>query len=213
MKQLLLLLLVLIRLSANGQETFIKISGNYFRSTPFRREFSKFVDHLMNDPTLTDKKINKKNDSTLFFFEGIYSSHNPFFFKAVKTKIILAEKEVMADDTSKALQTIYVYQLVAYAPPGEEGIKDVKEEYDRFCRRYKKGFGDSYYEELKAAGKQAGEIRNFTFSNVAFYPLTAAWASSKDHTDNIFAITIRFKVFDNLSYLAETFQTKTPKIF
>jgi hypothetical protein len=195
---------MLIRLSSNGQETFIKISENYFRSSPFGREFSKFVGHLMNDPTLINKKINKKNDSTLFFFEGVYSSFNPFFFKAVNTKIILAEKEEIPDDTAKAVRTIYVYQLVAYAPAGEEGIKDIKEEYDRFCRRYKKGFGDSFYEELKANGKQSGEIRNFSFSNVGFYPLTAAWATSKDHNENIFAITIRFKVFDNIPYLSDT---------
>jgi hypothetical protein len=204
MKRMLLLFFLLTRLAVHGQEVFVKISENYFRSSPFDKEFSKFLGHLMNDPTLTDKTINKKNDSTLFFFQGAYSTHNPYFFKAIKTKIILAEKEEILNDSLKLLHTVYVYQLIGYAPPGEEGIKDVKEEFEKFCRRYKKGFRDSNYEELKTNEKQSGEIRDFSYRNLHFYPLTAAWATSKDHNDNIFAITIRFKVFNNLPYLPDS---------
>jgi hypothetical protein len=202
MKRSLLLLFLLIQLSVRAQETFLKISQTYFRSAPFGREFSKFLSHLMNDPTLTDKTINKKNDSTLFFFKGTYSSHNPFFFKALKTKIILAEKQEVVNDSLNLIHTIYVYQLIGYAPPGEDGARDVKEEFEKFCRRYKKGFWRSYYEKLKANENQSsGEISNFSFRNQTFYPLTAAWATSMDHNDNVFAITIRFQVYNNSPYL------------
>jgi hypothetical protein len=201
MKRSLLLLMLSYHLAGHSQETFVKISESYFRSTPFHKEFSRFVSHLMNDPTLINKRILKKTDSTLFFLEGDYSSHNPFFFKSIRTSVILAEKELETGDSLRPAQTIYIYQLIGYAPSGEDGIKEVKAEYEKFCRRYKKGFSESAYKELKEGDKQSGEMNNFSFNGLSFYPLTAAWATSKTHQDNLFAITIRFKVFNNTAYL------------
>jgi hypothetical protein len=206
MRKSLLLLLLLFQLPVFAQQPLQKIAASYFRSTPFDKEFSKFLTHLMNDPTLVDKTINKKNDSTLFFFQGTYSSYNPFFFKPLKTKIILAEREELTNDSTSQLQTIYVYQLIGYAPAGQDGIDDVKEEFEKFCRRYKKSFWTSDYQELKEKEneQQSGEIRDFLpKKNISFYPLTVAWATSKTHNDNVFAITLRFKVFDNIAYLPQ----------
>src|SRR5437762_6030635 len=75
---------------SSAQQIVYDIAKSYYRSNPFENEFSKFLNHLMNDPTLADKIIHKKTDSTLFFLKGVYSSHNPFFFKANKTEVILA---------------------------------------------------------------------------------------------------------------------------
>ena len=184
-----------------AQQAVYDIAKTYYRSTPFENEFGAFLNHLINDPTLINKTIIKKTDSTLFFLEGIYTSHSPFFFKANHTKIILAEKEEVENDSLSYVNTTFFYQLIAYASPGEEGKKDVREEFERFCRHYKKKFDGDNYKELKVEEKQAGEITDYALKYPGFYPLTVAWATSNGHNDNIFALTIRFRVFENQAYL------------
>jgi hypothetical protein len=184
-----------------AQETIFNIAKTYYRSDPFEKEFSSFLNHLMNDPTLINKTINKKTDSTLFFLEGIYTSHSPFFFKADHTKIILAEKEEVENDSLQYVNTTFYYQLIAYASPGEEGVRDVRETFEKFCRHYKKKFDGDNYKELKAEEKQVGEIRDYSLKYPGFYPLTVAWATANGQNDNIFALTIRFRVFENQAYL------------
>ena len=147
MRKTVLLFFLLFHFTVNGQQQLEKIAANYFRSTPFNKEFSQFLAHLMNDPTLIDKTIKKKTDSTLFYIQATYSSHNPFFFKGIKTKVILAEKEEMPADSTQEPQSVYIYQLIGYAPSGEDGIKDIKEEYKKIGRRYKKSFYAADYFE------------------------------------------------------------------
>jgi hypothetical protein len=185
---------------SSAQQAIYDIAKNYYRSNPFENEFSKFLNHLMNDPTLTNKTIHKKTDSTLFFLQGVYASHSPFFFKSNKTEIILAEQEEADNDSSQNIHTVFVYQLISHAS-GEEGVKNVGEEFEKLCRHYKRNFNGNNYKELKAGEKQAGEIRNYSSGNPGFFPLTIAWATSKEHGDNIFALTIRFMVFENQAYL------------
>ena len=66
--------------SSYGQDPVSKITKTYFRPDPFSKEFSSFVLHLINDPTLTNKIVLKRTDSTLFYLEGRYITFNPFFF-------------------------------------------------------------------------------------------------------------------------------------
>src|SRR6266404_4803476 len=68
----------------------VHIAKDYFRSNPYNTYFSSFLNHLMNDPTLSDKTITKRTDSSFFFFMGNYNNHNPFGFKADRTEIRLA---------------------------------------------------------------------------------------------------------------------------
>jgi hypothetical protein len=191
----------------SAQQAIYDIAKNYYRANPFENKFNSFLNHLMNDPALLNKTIHKKTDTTLFFLEGTYSSHSPFFFKADKTKIILAENEEVKNvenDSSLYLQTTFFYQIIAYAPAGEEGIKDVKEEFEKLCRRNNKKFDGNNYKELRTDEKQGGEIRNYSSDYPGFFPLTIAWATSKEHNDNILALTIRFMVFENQAYLPIT---------
>ena len=62
-----------------GQKSIIQIAKNHFRSNPFDREFSQFLNHLMNDPTIGNKKILKRTDTSFFYFSGEYSDYNPLF--------------------------------------------------------------------------------------------------------------------------------------
>jgi hypothetical protein len=194
----LLLLLLLLASSICYSQPINRIAKTFYRSNPFIVSFSDFLTHLINDPTLENKKLMKKTDSTLFFLEGDYKTHRPFVLNDSRTHVILAEKEEALDSAGTSYRTVYVYQLIGYAAPGDEGLKEVKKEYERFCRKYKNGFnGGMYTQELMLNEKQTGEICNFKlYQYLSFYPVTVAWAHSKDGT-NLYALTMRFIMDDN----------------
>ena len=182
-------------------QTLYKAAQEYFRHDPFKTDFSQFLNNLINDPTLTEKKISKKNDSTLFYIEGIYTSHSPFFFPSPRCKIILAEQEADIDSLSTTPFTFFVYQLIGYATTGNEGIKDIKEEFEKLNRRLKKGLDPTELKVLKRGSEQMGAIQNYTYQGMIFQPLTIAWATSADHKENIIALSIRFFMDENKAYL------------
>ena len=194
-------LFLIIAFAANAQQSTFKIAKNYYRADPFAVPFSTFLTKLLNDPAAKDISLHKKTDSTLFYFTGNYLSHKPFFFPGIGTKITLAEREVVIADTVDYLKSYYVYQLIGYAPEGEDGLKDVKEEYAKFLKKYKKDFPGASIQKIKEAKGAEGEITNFHSSISGFYPLAIAWSSSDGKKENLFAVTISFWVTDNTAWL------------
>lgn len=176
-----------------------KIAHDYFRISPFNKDFSTFVSRLMNDPTFLQSSILRKTDTTLFFMEGLYSTHKPFFFRPEKVKVILSERETAPDSLNPA-QPYFLYQLVGFAPTGTEGKTDVQNEYEKLVRQYKRDFDMNQPRELKDGDTLTGEIRDFYFENVSFPVMTLAWSSNAKN-GNILAITIRFFVYDNRAFL------------
>lgn len=200
-KTSLTLLLLTIAFVTNAQQSIFKITKNYYRADPFAVPFSSFLTKLLNDPAAKNVSLHKKTDSTLFYFSGDYLSHKPFFFPGIGTKIILAEREVMIADTVDYLKSYYIYQLIGYASEGEEGFKDVKEEYAKFIKKYKKDFPGPSVQKVTDSKGATGEITNFHSSIIDFYPLAFAWSSSGDKKENLFVITISFWVTDNTAWL------------
>ena len=176
-----------------------KIAHDYFRISPFNKDFSSFVSRLMNDPTLQQSNIQRKTDTSLFFLEGNYSTHKPFFFRPDKVKVILAERETEGDSLHPS-EPFFLYQIVGYAPAGKEGKTDVQDEYEKLVRQYKRAFDMNHPRELKDGDTVTGEIRNFYFENVSFPVMTLAW-STNGVNGNVLAITIRFFVYDNRAFL------------
>lgn len=176
-----------------------KIAHDYFRVSPFNKDFSTFVSRLINDPSVQQRTIRRKTDTTLFFLEGIYNTHKPFFFRPDKVKIILSERETEGDSINP-VQPFYLYQIVGYAPPGKEGKTDVQDEYEKLVRQYKRAFDMNHPRELKDGDTLSGEIRDFYFENVSFPVMTLAW-STNNINGNVLAITIRFFVYDNRAFL------------
>jgi len=176
-----------------------KIAHDYFRVSPFNKDFSTFVNRLMNDPGVLEKKTHLKTDSSLFFLEATYTRHQPFFFKPEKVKVILSEREIEID-TFRYIPSFFIYQLVGYAPAGAEGITDVKKEYEKLVRKYNRSFDMNHARELKDGETVNGEIRDFYFNNVSFPLVTIAWSSNATN-GNVIAITIRFEVIDNRAFL------------
>jgi hypothetical protein len=195
---------VLLYSSLYTQETISKITQSYFRYDPFSSEFSQFLNKLINDPALSNKKINKKNDSTLFHLQGHYASHSPFFFPTIACKIILAERQEYADTSSNNVFTYFNYQLIGYAKDGEEGRKDIEQEFEKLSRRFKKGFKASNQNELKTGNEKTGDIVNFLITDLPFYPLSIAWSSSTDKKNNMLVISVGFYMTDNYAYLPKS---------
>src|ERR1041384_8325632 len=102
MKRTLLLLFLVVSFYSHAQEVQ-RIAKTYFRSNPFITPFSDFLNHLVKDPTLQNKNMHKKTDSTLFFFEGDYSTHRPFGLAGSHTHVVLAEKQEEAIDSGRTV--------------------------------------------------------------------------------------------------------------
>ena len=120
-KNLLLLILALfIYCSSFAQDGLLQFTKSYFRSNPFIGEFSGFLKHLMNDPDLEDKKTFRRTDTSLFYFSGVYTNYNPFFFKPRQIAVTLEETAAQFSE-SGVIDTILVYHLLAYADGTSKG--------------------------------------------------------------------------------------------
>jgi hypothetical protein len=182
----------------------MQVAKNYFRSNPFVREFSQFLNHLMGDPTLSNPIISKRTDSTFFYLRGDYTHHNPFFFKAKRTTVVIAEKELIVNDSLQLLDTIITYQVAGYTEGGKEGEEEVRKEFERFDHKYIRKFVKNDFTELKAGNQVNGAVRNY-FVNYSFLaPLSVAWQKITANNENVFVITLRFKVSGNVAVLPVT---------
>ncbi len=182
-------------------QSVYNISKDYFRADPFKNPFNNFISQLINDPAITEKKITKRSDSVLFYFEGIYKTGNPFFIPVEKCKIILAEKEDRTDDSTRTPFFYYEYQLIGFSGNTKESLKDVKQEFEKLNKKFSRTLSKEEARELKRNNEVAGNIINYSYKNMAFIPVTLAWASLAEPQDYIIAITLRFLNINNVAYL------------
>jgi hypothetical protein len=193
-----LIIFIIAHCHAQTADPIIQIAKNYFRSNPYNMSFSNFLNHLLNDPTLSNKTINKRTDTSFFFFKGDYNGHSPFNFKADRTEIRLAETEMDLEDSLSTTDTLLFYQLLGYSY-GEEGGEAVKKEFSKFDRRYGKSFY-SQDSDLKKGEEIVGFAKNYFMLTNLISPISIAWAKLDDF-QNVFIITIRIKVIENTATL------------
>lgn len=174
-------------------------SKSYFRSNPFAGTFSNFLEHLLNDPSLQEKEIQKRTDTSLYYFSGIYKNHNPFFFKPRKIQILLQE-EPLHYGGPLASDTIFVYQLLAYADSMEKGEQEVKREFEKIHRFFNKRFYNSNYQDLKTGDTITGGLHNYFVAYSALAPATTLW--TKIDNEFVLNIILRFKASENRAVLA-----------
>jgi hypothetical protein len=181
-----------------AQEGLFQFSKIYFRSNPFAGSFSGFLNHLLNDPSLLEKETQKRTDTSLFYFTAFYKNYNPFFFKPAKVQVLLQEASVNYGD-SLANDTIFIYQLVAYAGGAEKGEQEVKREFERIHRVFNKKFYNSNYEDL-TNGERSGGVHNYFVAYSTLAPATTLW--TKLNNEFVLNITLRFKASENRAALA-----------
>ena len=185
-----------------SQEIVFKITKSYFRSDPFRSEFSAFMKHLLNDPFIKDKVIEKRTDSSLFYFGGTYTSDvfNPFFFKPKRMEVVLTEVAVKLD--SILTDTIFVYELFAYANDNKDGNDEITKEFDKILKRYKNNFAKNEHMENPRGAKLQGETYNFFDRYHAVSPFALSLCGPTENKEMCLILTIRMDTYDNLAMLA-----------
>jgi hypothetical protein len=202
MKKFYLLFLLLISMAAQSQDAVLKITKNYFRSDPFAAEFSSFLKHLLNDPTIKQKEVYQRTDTSLFFMHGVYTTHNPFFFKPRQVEITLTEIEIKYVDSLPDKDTIMVYQLVAISEDNIEGLKDIKREFEKLHNKFNKSFSKNSYQEQKAGNEVTAGWYNYFLATHAVAPISLLWGKTKGSNEAALNITIRMKSSYNRAVLA-----------
>lgn len=182
-----------------AQEGLFEFTKSYFRSDPLASEFNIFLNHLMNDPILHDKEIQKRTDTSLFYFSGTYSKYDRFFFKPKKVEILLQEQSLKYVD-SLPPDTLFVYRLTAYAESSSSGQHDVKKEFERIHRLFNKKFYESNYRDLETEGLSAGGLHNYFVNFSTLAPVTTVWGKIGD--EFVLQIILRLKTNANRAVLA-----------
>jgi hypothetical protein len=182
-----------------AQDGLLEFSKSYFRSDPLNGEFSNFLNHLMNDPSLQDKKNLKRTDTSLFYFSGTYKKYDRFFFKPKRVEVTLREQSVKYID-SLPPDTIFIYQLIAYADGNSNGEQDVKKEFEKIHRMFNKKFHSSNYQDLESEGVKSGALHNYFVSYSALAPVTTVWG--KLENEFVLQIDLRIKASSNRAVLA-----------
>jgi hypothetical protein len=198
-KYLIISILLALTSALPAQQALFDFTKSYFRTDPLVTEFSVFLQHLMNDPTIQHKEVQKRTDSTLFYFFGTYTDYNPFFFKPKRVEILLQQRPIEYRNSAKP-DTIFVYQLTAIAGSGSNGEADVRKEFERIHRRFNKKFDFSKFEPYSGDSSTNGGLHHYFvgFSDVS--PVSTAWGRLTG--EYVLQITLRVKLYENRFVLA-----------
>jgi hypothetical protein len=183
------------------QQTMIKLVANYFRSNPYNRFFNSFLNHLMNDPMIINKQIEKRTDTSLFFFKGEYKNFNPFFYTPSRIEVTLTETVVIVNDSTQQLDTVITYQLAGYSKNNKAAESDVKDEFSKFQRRIKKKFWSAEATPLRSGNADLGQLQNYFILPYPLSPVSAAWGKIESSDEFVFAIIVRMKIIENVASL------------
>ncbi len=197
--------IVLLSCSTSAQETIARITKSYFRSDPFSTEFSSFIYHLLHDPDLTNKTTLKKTDSSFFYFEGTYTTYNPFFFKPKRIEVVLTEMFVDVDSLKR--DTIYTYQLLAYNDETVTATDEVKKEFDKIFRRSKGSFPKNQFSENAPGADLPGGTYNFFDAWHAISPFAVSWFGPDENKEMCLVLTVRMQTYMNKAILPVPFYT------
>ena len=198
-----ILFTVAFAVPGRSQEVIYTFANNYFRSSPYKTSFSQFLQHLMKDPSLSDRHTVLRSDSTLFSFSGSYTSFNPFFFKPGRVEVSLFDAPLQLADSLPPADTIMGYQLLAYADDTDRGLKEIKKEQQKIHRHYGKKFSNYNYEEYKDGSNQEGEQYNYFVAYRMLSPLSVSWHRLKEDKKLVLVISMRLNIKQNVAQLPE----------
>jgi hypothetical protein len=195
---LLLLFFCLARpLSLDAQEQLIDFTKVYFRSNPFAGTMRQFLEHLTQDPMILDKKIQQRTQQQLFSFSGRYSKYPRFFFAPDSVKVALVESTLPFGEDNQQ-DTILIYQITAFAPPGAKGKKDVIKEWEKIKRTWSKRFFDREESDNSESGVLTGQFIHLFLPFYTVSPLTLGWTTVPGPDRQVLTITMRLKQSENM---------------
>lgn len=190
------------------RETLLKFSKSYFRSDPFTGEFSGFLKHLINDPDITGRIIQKKTDTSLYSLQGRYTTYNPFSFRPERVEILLQEIRAVYDDSLHIIDTIFTYQLMAYVKDDAAGKTAIEKEFEKINRPLKRKF-QNRYEEIKDGNTVTAGIYNYFMPLHFVSPLSIAWGRLENQQERVLNITLRIKMDANKAELPTLVKPET----
>jgi len=200
MKKILFIFCILIAYNSFSQAQLKYVVKKYFRIHPLEMRFSSFVLSLHKDPWFTIDVEDRRTDSTFFYLSGIYKNYNPFQYTPKELRLVLAEMEIIHDDSLKTHDTIMNLQLMGITDSMVTGKKMVEKEFKRFHNNHADRFSSNTYNSYKSKdGTIIAEIYNFFVSPFSIAPVTIAWGILPETNQYSFTITLRFKVKENIA--------------
>ncbi len=154
----------------------------------------QFLEHLLRDPDILDKKIQHRTSTQLFSFTGRYKKYSKFFFVPDSVRINLQEITVPKGDDMSQLDTIMVYQITAYAKPGDKGQRDVAKEWEKIKKVWSKRFFDREEEDAGKDNGGQGKYLHLFLPQFSLSPLTIGYRNIPGDTIKpVLSITLRLK--------------------
>jgi hypothetical protein len=200
MKKILFIFCILIAYNSFSQVQLKYVVKKYFRIHPLEMRFSSFILSLHKDPWFTIDVEDRRTDSTFFYLSGIYKNYNPFQYTPKELRLVLAEMEIIHDDSLKTHDTIMNLQLMGITDSMVAGKKMVEKEFKRFHNNHADRFSSNTYNSYKSKdGTIIAEIYNFFVSPFSIAPVTIAWGILPESNQYSFTITLRFKVKENIA--------------
>jgi len=200
MKKILLISCLLIAYTSFSQAQFKYVVKKYFRTHPLDMRFSNFILSLHKDPWFTIDVENRRTDSTFFYLSGTYKNYNPFQYASQELRLVLAEMQIVHEDSLKTLDTIINLQLMGIVDSSVASKKMVEKEFKRFHNNNADRFSNNTYNSYKSKdGETVAEIHNYFVSPFAIAPITIAWGVQSETHQYLFTITLRFKVKQNMA--------------
>lgn len=201
MRKTLTLFLQLSFLSGFSQSPIHHITKNYFRAHPFESKFSSFIMNLQNDPLFTVETYNRRTDTTFFYISGIYKNFNPFRYQPAEIRLVLAEEELIHNDSLQTLDTIMNLQLMGITNNGNSSQQQVEKEFRRFHNNESHRFSRHSTVPYEKDNKPIAAIEHYFIFPFSVAPATIAWGPITETNRYTFTITIRFKVKQNIADL------------
>jgi hypothetical protein len=189
---------VLLEASSQMSLTTLQdLAAPYFKTIPYHKSFSAFLQEVINDPDLQDKEVHRRTDSTFFHVSGNYQRFNPFIYRPTKVKVIIAESEFSYNDTTSYTDTVVYYQLLVTTDTTEKGKQFVQKEYNRLLRKAGRTFTHQTYALGKETSAAEGELTNSFIAPFAVSPLTIAWGREATTQHYAFSFSLCMKVNEN----------------
>jgi hypothetical protein len=203
MKKIIIPLLLLTSVLGYSQQSPLKhMLKTYFRVHPFDMKFTTFILNLQKDPWFTIQEFEKRTDTTFFYLSGTYKNFNPFHY-AAEVKLVVAEQQLIHTDTLHTVDTIIVLQLIASSDTSTESRNAAAKEFKRFQNNQAESFFSSNYNNFTKGNTFVGEVENYFVYPLSIAPVTIAWGLSQELNQCAFAITVRFKLKENIAnYIA-----------
>lgn len=200
MKKFLLIFCVLIAYNSFSQVQLKYVVNKYFRTHPLEMRFSSFILSLHKDPWFTIDEEDRRTDSSFFYLSGTYKNYNPFQYTPKELRLVLAEMEIIHDDSLKTPDTIMNLQLMGVTDSGVMNKKVVEKEFKRFNNNNDGRFSSNTYNSFKAKdGSTIAEVNNYFVFPYTIAPITIAWGILPESNQYSFTITLRFKVKENIA--------------